>query len=76
MMISNQELMRVRDDAVAAVQDQKPGVMFVGAFGEAEKAGYRKDSIAYNIFVTIFVGGLGNVWVNKETGLIDRVEPK
>ena len=74
MMISIEELMKVRDDAFCALNEQVVGAEFVGAFGEADKAGYQKDTVEFNVFCAIFAGALKDVWIDKVSGLIAKVE--
>ncbi len=38
----------------AAIENQKPGYEFLGAFGEAAKAGYCKSTPQFDLFVGLF----------------------
>lgn len=58
------ELLVVRDKAVEALRGQRPGNGFVGAFREAELAGYVQDTVEFNVFVTIFVGAIDSVVID------------
>ena len=64
------DLKRVVDDAKKALDLQVPGYVFVGAWPEAEKAGYTKGSIAFDLFTSHFLAGLPEGIPTNEKGEI------
>ena len=68
--ITIEALKRVVDTAKKSLALQVPGYVFIGAWPEAEKAGYTKGSIEFDLFTSHFLTGLPEGIPTNEKGEI------
>jgi hypothetical protein len=71
--ITSNAVRTVIDTALAAARGVVPGATFIGAFGEADKAGYARDSLEFDLFVSLFLNHIPGHITTDERGIVIRV---
>lgn len=72
----SQSIRSAHDAALKAVAALHVGGDFLGAFGDADSAGYPKGHVDRPVFITTYLNALPRVWCDKFTGKISCIEPK
>lgn len=68
-MISQETIKKIYDDAVKAAETPI-GSTFLGAFGEAEKCGYKRGTLEYRLFSTIYLDAIPSEIVTNWDGVV------